>query len=103
MPKFTIGGEEFTLLTTDDLLFAEARAIQKATGATLGALIESEGDSDTIQALVWVSMKRVRPEMKFSDLDEIPVSSVEFFDDPEAGDPESPDPTEGQTILATSD
>ncbi len=95
MAKFVIAGEEFELVATDDLLFAEARAIQKATGVSLGSLIDAEGDVDAIQGLVWVSMKRRRPEMKFSDLDGVKVSSIEWIDDDEVEGVKA-DPTPGE-------
>lgn len=107
MPKFKVEGEEFDLLTTDDLLFAEARAIQKATGVTLGALMESEGDVSTMQALMWVSMKRSRPTMTFFDLDQVPMASVEWIDDeePEVVEPGPtlPDEPEDETSSPPSD
>ena len=102
MPKYTVAGEVFELLSAEDLLFAEARAIQKVTGVSLGALLESDGDVDALQGLLWVSMKRTRPDMKFSDLDEVPIGSIDYDDDgpePEA----APDPTEGEETSPSSE
>lgn len=93
--RFKIAGEEFALVDVDSLTFAEGRAIQKATGAPMGKLMEaaSDGDTDLTQALIWVTMKRRRPEMKFSDLDDVPMVDIEWLDE----DVEPSDPTEGET------
>lgn len=96
MAKFKLAGEEFALLDVDGLTFAEGRAIQKATGVALGKLMQgaADGDTDLTQALLWVTMKRRRPEMKFSDLDDVPMQDIEWVDG-EGGD--ESDPTEGET------
>lgn len=90
--RFTIAGEAFELLDVDSLTFAEGRAIQKATGVPMGRLMEgaADGDTDLTQALIWVTMKRRRPEMKFADLDDVPMVDIEWVE-------VEADPTGGET------
>ena len=99
MASFTIGGETFDLVDSK-LTFAEARAIEKYTGHTFQELTANEairGSAASTQALIWVSMKRRRPEMKFSDLDDVAIDEIEWSTDEE---PE-PDPTPGEDSTQT--
>lgn len=93
MPKFLVGGEQFDLIDEEDLLFAEARAMQKHTGKNLGVLVQGieEGDMDALQAFMWVSMKRVKPELKFTDLDDLPLAEFDVVDDELAEPAEQPE------------
>lgn len=96
--QFTFGGETFDLLTIADLTFAEGRAIQKATGAKVGEF--SGDDAGVVQGLLWVSMKRRKPELRFADLDDVPMSAI---GEPDEEDEDEPDPTEGEENSPTSD
>jgi ornithine carbamoyltransferase len=78
--KFTINGDptEYQMLDTN-LTFAEARAVETVTGKAFQSLATDEAEQtvDVIQALVWVSMKRVNPTLLFSDLDDIDMSTMQ--------------------------
>ena len=87
MPGFTYDGEHFDLLDDKSLTFAEGRAVEKVTGRSLSQQGE---EIDSMQALLWVSIKRRRPEMKFSELDDAPISAFEWDD----VEDEQPDPTD---------
>lgn len=93
--KFIIEGTKYEF---DDsrLTFAEARALEKATGRTMGEIGQSGGtDATSLQAMIWVAMKRTDPTLKFSDLDEMSMGDIEFVEEI-AAEPESePDPTAG--------
>jgi hypothetical protein len=97
--RFLLGGEEFHLLDQDELTFAEARAIQKATGVPVGKFDGDDGA--VVQGFLWVSMKRRKPEMKFADLDDVPMSQIEWAEDEESD--EDADPTEGEENSPASD
>lgn len=88
MAGFTFDGDHFDLLDDSNLTFAEGRAVEKVTGRPLSE--QGEG-MDSMQALLWVSIKRRRPEVKFSDFDDIPVAAFEWDDDEEAEDPTGAD------------
>lgn len=89
---FTFEGEWFDMLTEDDLLFAEVRAIEKATKRNMDQLGE-EGEATTaLQALTWVTIKRRRPTFRFTDLDQLPVKAFGYRA-PEAAEDEPVDPT----------
>lgn len=77
--EFEYDGERFPMLTEDDLMLAESRAIEKAIGANLDQLGEPGYGSTAMQALLWVSIKRRRPTLKFRDLDEVPLAAFRFF------------------------
>lgn len=59
--------------------FAEAKAAEHAGGFAwqqLRAEID-EGNLSALQAVVWVLRKRAEPTLKFDDLDDLPLGSVE--------------------------
>lgn len=93
-------------LDAEKLTFAEARAIEKVSGIRF-AEIEQGGifaNMDTLQAMVWVAIKRSRPGFKFSDLDDVPMSDIEFTveDDDEPGD-DAADPQSSADSEAAGD
>lgn len=98
MAKFTFDGEEFPLLTEDDLTFAEGAAACRAAGVKASDL----GDErfEVLQALVWISVKRRRPEFMFSALNDVPVSAIAFIAEDE--EDAEPDPTEPEAEASTS-
>lgn len=64
------------------LTFAEARAIEKATGRTMADITENGApDTSTIQAMIWVAMKRTEPTLRFSDLDDMSMGDIEILPD----------------------
>lgn len=79
MAKFTYGGETFDLLTEHDLTFAEGAAACKAAKCKARDL---DGDSfESLQALIWVTMKRRNPTLVFADLNDVPLGAFEFIED----------------------
>jgi hypothetical protein len=95
--QFQLNGETYEMVTNHT--FGEARAIEKVTGLTMAQIAQAQSrpelqTTDVTQALVWVSMKRKEPTMKFGDLDDVDITSIEWL--PEEGESEgdAPDPTE---------
>lgn len=76
--RFTHDGTEYVLVE-QHATFGEARAIEKLTGVTFKALAtdpEAQQSLDVIQAMFWISMKRVDPTLKFEDLDAIAIDDL---------------------------
>lgn len=98
---FTLAGEPFEMVTPSALTFAEARDYEKVTGFVfrdlLGGVSPAAGSAATTQALMWLSMKRVKPEQKFTDLDALSLNDIEVSnsDDEEPAE-EDADPTPGE-------
>lgn len=91
--KFVVDGTKFEF-DEDRLTFAEARAMEKATGRTMGEIGRAGGeDAASLQAMIWVAMKRSEPTLKFSDLDDMSMGSIEFLEDEPTED--DADPTDG--------
>ena len=96
--KFAVDGKDYEF---DDasMTFAEGRAIEKVTGVPFGEVgtLAKKGSMTAIQAMVWVAMKRAEPTLKFSDLDDRPISSVEFAVADESDDEgDEAGPTDGE-------
>lgn len=89
MARFTYGGETYTLLSEDDLTFAEGAAACKAAGVKPREL--DDESFEVLQALIWVTMKRGKPELKFADLNDAKIGDFEFLDDEDEPDPTTPD------------
>lgn len=97
---FTHNGTKHELLQAN-MMFAEARAVEKVTGHTFQEISDNKalrGKADVLQALLWVSVKRTDPTRKFSDLDTWRLDELEWIDDEatEDGEP-APDPSEAET------
>lgn len=77
--------------------FAEARAIQKVTGKTLGEVgaAAEAGDAEAMQAILWTAMKRQETTLRYGDLDDLELGEFEVVPDPDEEQPEAaaPDPT----------
>lgn len=99
--KFRIDGTEYDMIQTN-VTFAEARAIEKVTGQSFTALAadeEVQQSLSVVQAMLWISMKRVNPTMVFSDLDDVDISAVEYIAE-EADEPVAePAPLEDSVAL----
>lgn len=94
MPEsFTYDGETFVMVGEDDLLFAEVRAIEKATRRNMDQLAEDGEATTALQALTWVSIKRRRPTFRFADLDTVPMAAIKYAA-PAAPEGEPVDPTQ---------
>ena len=93
--KFSVDGVKHEFDATK-LTFGEARAIEKVCGYPFGDFGSHlrDGEMTTMQAMVWVAMKRQQPDLEFSDLDDVSIGDVEIHGDDEEGEP---DPTEGET------
>ncbi len=78
----------------DKLTFAEGRALERVTGHSFGEMGDAakRGDLTTLQAFVWVAMKRTEPTLTFSDLDDRSIGDFEFGSDEDEPD-DAPDPT----------
>ena len=77
--RFVHNGTTYTF--TQRLTFAEGRAVEKFTGHVVAELGEPHvrGSSVVLQAMMWVTMKRVDPELKFTDLDDMSIDDFEFL------------------------
>ncbi|GEA79933.1 hypothetical protein [Cellulomonas uda] len=96
-------GDETWEIDPDRLLFAEARAIESATGRTFGEVLEQmgKGSATSTQALCWVAAKRHHPELKFTDLDgwdfgDLDMDIVE--DETDAADAADPTPATDEPV-----
>lgn len=77
--KFVANGVKYEL---DDskLTFAEARAVEKVTGKSMGDIGRTGFDSaEILQAMIWVAMKREDPTLKHSDLDDMAIGDIEMI------------------------
>jgi hypothetical protein len=76
----------------EDLMWAEVRAIQKATGASgllaIGELLEV-ADGGIIPALLWVMRKREEPTLTFAELNDLRIREVILEDDEPKPDEEA--------------
>ena len=93
--RFIVDGTKYEL-DQKSITFAEGRAIEKVTGRTMGEIQRAGGDDvSTTQAMLWVAMKRQQPTMRFSDLDELPMGSIEMLpdEDEEPAEAGEADPT----------
>lgn len=97
MATFSLAGEPFELISTSKWTFAEARAFEKATGFTFLDLRMDQQirkSAATEQAMLWISIKRVKPETKFSDLDSLAYGDIEWQDDEDEQATEAAEPNE---------
>ncbi len=93
---FTIDGVKHEF-DEDKLTFAEGRALERVTGHSFGEMGEAakRGDLTTLQAFVWVAMKRAEPTLTFSDLDDRSIGDFTFEGtDDEPAEDEAADPTD---------
>ena len=67
MAKFEVDGVNYEFVQSPT--FGEARAIEKVTGTPFGAVDMARLSIDTLQALLWISMRRVNPDAAFEDID----------------------------------
>ena len=74
--KFSVDDDVYEL-DMQRILNTEAIAVQKVTGMTYDEWLNAcdEGDPGAITALVWIAMKRKRPELRYSDV-EFPLREV---------------------------
>lgn len=83
--SFTLDGQKYEL-DPQKLTFAEGRAVEKVTGLLFNDMIKTPSLA-VMQAFVWVAIKRLKPETKFSDLDDLAIADVIMEDAAQ------PDPT----------
>ena len=92
--KVLFDGEEFPLVQ-GKVTFAEARAMESLTGHTVAELERNPSLAESvtvIQAMAYISIKRVRPGVTFSDLDDAVIDETVAVD--EEAEDATPDPTE---------
>lgn len=95
MSSFTVNGATYEMIQSG-FMFAEARAMEKVTGFTFSEMLTDpklRTSTVAIQAMIWVSMKRTEPELKFSDLDTMSIDEITFNEDPPAVAAQDADPT----------
>ena len=92
--RFVYDGTTYTF--TSRMTFAEGRAVEKFTGHVIAELGEANvrGSSVVLQAMMWVAMKRVTPELKFTDLDDMSIDDFEFLPDDPQDEADEPGPTD---------
>ena len=92
--RFVANGVKYEF-DDERLTFAEAKAIQKAVGKSMGEIRKDPEDITAMQAMVWVAMKRQDPTLTFFDLDDMAIGDIEFIPDDEPADQSEgePDPT----------
>ena len=72
------------------LTFAEARAIEKKAGESMAEIMKTKSMT-SVQAIVWVVVKRSEPTLKFEDLDDREI--LDFDLELIEGDEPTTDPT----------
>lgn len=98
MATITLAGEKYELITSK-LTFAEGRAFEKVTGQIFAEVTQDVRlfqRIDTQQALIWISIKRVRPEFRFEDLDSLQIDAVDWAGDEEEGEPDPTQPSDDE-------
>ena len=98
---FTVGDDptRIPLLSPDRFTFGESRVLEKVTGFTYGQIVRDEDiQQSTVvnQAILWMSWKRVKNDLRFTDLDDVEVGSITFHEPP------SPEDAEDAPETATS-
>jgi hypothetical protein len=97
MPKIRYKGEEYDVLAVEDLNWAEAHALEKVTGYTMGEIQTTKrGAAYSNLGVCWITMKRRHPEIRFTDLVETRIGDIEDVEEPVADEGEGeelPDPT----------
>jgi hypothetical protein len=68
--KFEVDGTEYTFVESPT--FGEARAMEKVSGVSFTDM--AKVTVDTIQAQLWISMRRVNPDIAFDDLDDLDMA-----------------------------
>lgn len=92
MSKFTIDGQTYEMVESR-LSFAEGRDLERVTGYTFQQITADpsvQGSLVVTQAFIWLSMRRDRRDLKFSDLDNVAIDEIEWEEDPAEPDPTQP-------------
>ena len=93
MSQFIVDGQTYQMVESK-FTFAEGKAIERQTGHTFQRIFRDEElreSLEVLQALLWVSMKRVNPELKFSDLENVAIDEIDWVADEEpVADPQEP-------------
>ena len=92
MSKFTIDGQTYEMVESR-LSFAEGRDLERVTGYTFQQITADpsvQGSLVVTQAFIWLSMRRDRRDLKFSDLDNVAIDEIEWEEDPAEPDPTRP-------------
>lgn len=94
--RVTVDGESYEA-DVNRLTFAEARAVEKKAGESMADIMRTKSIA-SVQALIWVVVKRGDATLKFEDLDdrEIADFDIEEIKDDEEGEATA-DPTEAGT------
>lgn len=95
--KFIANGVKYEF-DDEKMTFAEARAIQKAVGKSMGEIQKDPEDITATQASIWIAMKRQDPALKFTDLDDMAVGDIEWLKDEPLDEDEEP-VAEGPPVL----
>lgn len=76
VPTFTVDGVSYPF--AQDLRLGEAREIKRIYGVLLGDLeaLLTVGDPDALAASVYVSMRRVNPELTEADVENVDIGSL---------------------------
>lgn len=91
--RVTVDGKSYEA-DLNRFTFAEARAIEKKCGESLAEVMKSRSVT-SVQAMVWVVVKRGEPTLKFEDLDDREM--VDFDLEMVEEDETETDPTEAGT------
>lgn len=82
-------GEKTSSCDMEKVTFAEARAVEKVTGEPFTEALSSKS-MESLQALIWVVLKRHNPGILFSDLDDEPITDVDMEWEKDDEDPQVP-------------
>ena len=101
MARFEVDGTEYELVESPT--FGEARAIEKITGRSFAAMGDKSAQTiDFLQALIWISMKRVNPDTKFEDLDDLDIGVLQAVQQEEKPDVPLGDSADSEAATASA-
>ena len=91
--KIRIEGVEHDF-DVNELTFGEGKALEGAFGGTMAEFGKAlnQGSMTAMQLVVWIVLRRERPELRIADLDSLPLSEFDIVADEQEA-PASLDPT----------
>jgi DNA-binding MltR family transcriptional regulator len=101
MMKFEVDGTEYEFV--ESMTFGEARSLEKVCGVPFSQLADPKNQGvDFMAAQVWISMRRVNPDLTFDDLDDLDMSVLLALAEEKGDEPEVPTDAEDADTTTTS-
>lgn len=82
--KFKANGNIYEM-DEKSITFAEGKALEKVSGVPFTGVAQAavSGSLSALQGLIWIAVKRSDPGVKFDDLDDWAIDTIEFEDEGE--------------------